>query len=415
MAARFDDLPLHWDRVHAAARAGIGKVVRTPIVPSPELSATAGVPLVLKAENLQQTGSFKLRGALAKLSAIGPAAQAGVVLGSAGNHARATAWACHTLGIPCSVFMPTTASITKAEACAQLGAEVRLEWPTVDEAIAAASERARISGQTMLHPFDDLEVVAGQATLGVELSEQVPDVNLVVIPLGGGGLTSGVAWAVKQAHPHARIVAVQAAACSPWLGDGTPGDQAWSDSRGTIADGIAVKRPGAITRQFVDALVDDIVVVEDDAIADAVVWLFSTTKLVVEGAGAVGVAAIQQRLIPMREGPGTTVVILSGGNIDPGVLGDAIRRHETSAGRRLLLRARLDDRPGALAEVTALLAAAGANVVDIQHIREGIDLHFGQTGIEIVAQVRGPDHAARVVEAAQAAGVDIEAQRGWPD
>jgi len=415
VAAPFDDLPLDWDRVQAAAVAGAGNVVRTPIVPSPELSAHAGVPLVLKAENLQQTGSFKLRGALAKLAAAGPSVRAGVVLGSAGNHARAAAWACHTLNIPCTVFMPTTASITKAEACTQLGAEVRLDWPTVDEAVAAATEEARASGRTMLHPFDDLDVVAGQATLGVELSEQVADARLVVIPLGGGGLASGVAWAVKQAHPKARIVAVQAAVCSPWLGDGSPGDHPLANSRGTIADGIAVKRPGTITRPFVDALVDDIVVVEEDAIADAVVWLFSTTKLVVEGAGAVGVAAIQQRLIPMPDGPGTSVVILSGGNIDPGVLGDAIRRHETSAGRRLLLRARLDDRPGALADVTALLAAAGANVVDIQHIREGIDLHFGQTGIEIVAQVRGPDHAARVVEAARTAGVDVEAQRSWPD
>ncbi len=405
-------------RVAAARDAGRGVVLTTPVLPVPDLADRLGRPVVVKAENLQRTGSFKVRGAMARIAALGPAAARGVVAGSAGNHARAVAHAAREAGIACTIFMPIGASITKADACTALGADVRMDAPDVDAAVAAARTHAEASGQAFVHPYADLDVIAGQATVGTELVEQVPDLDTVIVPLGGGGLAAGVAWAVRAAHPRARIVAVQARACAPWpaLLAGTP--PADVPAVPTLADGIRVASPDPLTRRLLDGALTDVVVVDEDEIADAVVWLFETTKLVVEGAGAVGVAALQQpELAPSLRGPnrhGAIAVILSGGNIDPGLLGDAIRRHETRAGRRLVLRARLDDRPGTLAHLCRVLADAGANVVDIQHLREGVALHFGQTAIQAVAQVRGPAHGEAVIEAARAAGLDVHPLGVWP-
>jgi threonine dehydratase len=267
-----------------------------------------------------------------------------------------------------------------------------------EDAMAAAQERARDRGMTLCHPFDDPAVVAGQGTLGLELVEDVPDLACVVVPLGGGGLVTGVAIAVKSLVPDVRIVGVQAAVCAPYAGDSPP--------RGavpTLADGIAVKHPGEFTGPLVERWVDEIVAVDEDDIADAMVMLMDRAKLYVEGAGAVGVAALRSKAVEPA-GSGTTCVVLSGGNVDLGVIPGLIRRHETAAGRRLVIFARIDDRPGSLVRLLNVFATAGANLVEVQHEREGVNLHVRQTGVHATFEVRGPDHARRVVEAAQAAG-----------
>jgi threonine dehydratase len=249
-----------------------------------------------------------------------------------------------------------------------------------------------------VHPFDDPAVIAGQHTLGLELLADVADLRQVVVPLGGGGLASGVALAVKRHDPNVKVIGVQVEVCAPYANRATP-----SGAVATLADGIAVKRPGSVTRPLVEALLDDVVVVGEDDVAEAMVFLLERAKLVVEGAGAVGVAALcTGRVTP--SGTGTTVAILSGGNVDVGLLPSLVRRHETRAGRRLILFARISDRPGGLAHLLATFSAAGANLVEVEHVREGVDLHVLETGVQAVLEVRGRDHAEAVLAAARAAG-----------
>jgi threonine dehydratase len=389
--------------IERAALAGAGVVRRTPILSSRTLSERLGSTVVLKAENLQRTGSFKLRGALAKIAALGERCTAGVVCGSAGNHAQAVAYAARARGVPCEVFMPEGAPIAKVEAATALGAIVRLGGATVDEALAAARARAQEGGLAFLHPFDDLDVIAGQASLGIELLDQVPDLAQVVVPVGGGGLISGVASAVKATRPEVRVVGVQVESCAPFVASLRSGRPVPVESARTIADGIAVKRPGEITLKVIDALVDELVLVTEDETAEAMVFLLERTKLVVEGAGAVGIAALLAgKLNPVPSG--ATAVVLSGGNVGAGLLAEVARRHETQAGRRLVLLARLPDRPGALAAVLALLGDRGANLLDVQHIREGVDLHLRETAVQLVLETRGVGHAAEVTEALRVAG-----------
>ncbi|MGP0051324.1 MAG: threonine ammonia-lyase [Solirubrobacteraceae bacterium] len=386
-----------------AAAAGAGVVRETPVLSSHRLAATAGGPVVLKAENLQRTGSFKLRGALAKIASLGEACSAGVVAGSAGNHAQAVAFAARARGVPCEVFMPEGASVAKSEGAAALGARVRLGGETVDDALAAARARAREAGMAFVHPFEDPEVISGQGGIGLELLEQVPEMARVVVPVGGGGLISGIAVAVKSQRPEVEVIGVQVEGCAPFPASLAAGAPIAVSSALTIADGIAVKRPGTLTLALIKRWVDDLVVVSEEDVAEAMVFLLERAKLVVEGAGAVGVAALLAGEL-RADVQGATVIVLSGGNIDPGLLAQIARRHESQVGRRLVLLARVPDRPGSLALLLALVGQLGANLVDVEHIREGFDLHVRETAVQLVLETRGPEHAAQVRDAVRDAG-----------
>jgi threonine dehydratase len=400
-AARADSLTA--DGVARAAAAAGELVRRTPVLSSRTLTARTGVTVALKAENLQSTGSFKLRGALAKIAALPEAECArGVVAGSAGNHAQAVAYAARAKGLHCEVFMPESAPVAKVEAAASLGAEVRLVGASVDESLAAAHERAQGGGLAFVHPFDDPDVIAGQGGLGLELLEQVPDMGRVLVPVGGGGLVSGVAVAVKSARPEVEVVGVQVVNCAPFLESLSAGVPVAVDSALTIADGIAVKRPGALTLEMIQRWVDRMLVVDEDEVAEAMVFLLERAKLVVEGAGAVGVAAVLAGRVEPTQG--STVLILSGGNVDPNLLAQVVRRHESQSGRRLVLLARLDDRPGALAQLLALVAHHGANLLDVEHLRGGFELHVRETAVQLVLETRSRAHADQVAEAVRAEG-----------
>ena len=388
------------------ARAEIADVARhTPVLPSATLQARAGGEVVLKAESLQRTGSFKLRGALSKLAALGDGCTQGVVAGSAGNHAWALAHAARARGVPCEVFMPQEAPLSKAEGCAALGAKVRFVGATVEETLAAARERAAETGMAFVHPFDDPDVVAGQGTLGLELLEDVPALARVVVPVGGGGLASGLAIAVKSARPEVEVIGVQVETVAAFPESLRRGEPVEVPAGLTIADGIAVKRPGELTLALIERWVDDIVTVAEDDVAEAMVVLMEKAKLVVEGAGAVGVAAmLSGRVAPAAVG--TTCVVLSGGNVDAGLLASVARLHESQAGRRLVLFTRLPDRPGSLARLLALVGEQGANLVDVEHVREGIALHVRETAVQLVLETRGPKHADEVCTAVAAAGYE---------
>ena len=371
------------------------------MVSSTTIGDRIGGKVVLKAESLQSTGSFKIRGALSKLRDLGALAHEGVVAGSAGNHAQAVAFAARHLGVPCEIFVPEGASIAKAEATRSYGATVRQIGETVDAAVAAARSRADETGMAFIHPFDDLAIVAGQATLGLELVEDVPDLRRVVVPVGGGGLASGVAIAVKQADPTISVVGVQVDACAPYANQPVAAGPIT-----TLADGIAVKAPGHLTRPLVDAWVDDIVTVGEDEVADAMMFLMERAKLFVEGGGAVGVAALMaERVAPARTG--VTAIVLSGGNVDLGVLPGLIRRAETLAGRRLILFVRISDRPGGLARLLSVISEERANVIEVEHVREGVDLHVRETGVQIAMEVRNREHADHIVAAVRAAGYRV--------
>jgi threonine dehydratase len=390
-----------------AARPAVQSVARrTPVLSTRTISERAGGMVVLKAENLQRTGSFKVRGAAAKLAALGDDGCArGVVAASAGNHAQALAAAARVRGVPCEVYVPTDAPLAKVEATRGQGATVNVGGDSVDECLELAQARARDGGLAFVHPFDDPDVVAGQGSLGLELLEEVPDLARVVVPVGGGGLCSGIAIAVKSARPEVEVVGVQAAACAPYPESLRRGEPVPVGSVLTIADGIAVKRPGELTLGLLSKWTDGVVTVEEDATAEAMVMLLERCKLVVEGAGAVGVAALLGGQVEPAA-RGTTVAVLSGGNVDPGLLALVARRHETEAGRRLVLITRVADRPGNLARLLATIAETGANIVDVAHMREGLDLHVRETAVELVLETRGHDHAGAVVGAMRDAGYE---------
>jgi threonine dehydratase len=392
------------DDIRRAAAAAVGVVRETPVLSSQTLAERTGTNVALKAENLQRTGSFKLRGALAKIASLDDLDCAnGVVAGSAGNHGQAVAYAARARGVHSEVFMPETAPIAKVEAAASLGAHVRLVGTTVDDSLTAAHERADEGGLAFVHPFDDPSVVAGQGGLGLELLDQVPDLARVIVPVGGGGLVSGIAIAVKSQRPEVEVIGVQVDTCAPFPASLSAGEPVAVDSALTIADGIAVKRPGKLTLALTRRWVNRIVLVGEDEVAEAMVFLLERAKLVVEGAGAVGVAAL---LAGHVSGPvsGTTAIVLSGGNVDAGLLLAIARRHESQAGRRRVLLARLPDRPGSLARLLALVGHQGANLLDVEHIREGFDLHVRETAVQLVLETRGPEHAAVVVRAVREAG-----------
>ena len=377
--------------------------MHTPTLSARALSERVGGRVLLKAENLQRTGSFKLRGALAKLSTLGDVTIQGVVTASAGNHGQAVAYAAAVRGMRCEVFMPEQAPIAKIEAAEAHGATVHLLGSTVEQALVAARERGREANLAFVHPFDDPHVVAGQGGVGLELLADVPDLGTVIVPVGGGGLISGIAIAVKSTRPEVRVIGVQVSSCAPFAASLEAGRPVEVGSALSIADGITVKRPGALTLPLVSHWVDEMVMVEEDEVAEAIVFLLERAKLVVEGAGAVGVAALLSGQI-RSTGPGSAVAVLSGGNVDAGLLAQIVRRHESQVGRRLVLLARVSDRPGSLAQLLSLVAEQRANLLDVVHIREGFDLHVRETAVQLVLETRGSAHAQQVTEAVRRGG-----------
>jgi threonine dehydratase len=389
--------------VAAAGRAVWPLAVRTPTIACADLSDTLGSAVWLKAECLQSTGSFKLRGALSRVAALGERAERGLVTASAGNHARAVAQAARIRGVGCDVFMPRDAPVPKVLAAEALGARVLLEGASVDDALEHALRLAEQTGAAFVHPFDDIDVIAGQATLGVELLQDVPDLARVIVPVGGGGLASGIGIALRQAGSDARLVGVQAAACAPFL-DALAGRPIGHASATTIADGVAVKQPGKLTLPLLGELLDELLSVGEDQIADAMVFLAERVKLVAEGAGAIAVAALLSGALAPVEG--TTVAIVSGGNVDSGLLASLLLRHETEVGRRVRIFTRVPDRPGGLAELLGLVATARANVVSIEHLREAVPLHVRETAVELTLETRGPEHTEEVLGVLAASGYE---------
>ena len=385
-----------------AASTGVVRV--TPVFSVASLSALCGGEISVKAENLQRTGSFKLRGTLSKLGTLARECP-GVVTGSAGNHAQALAYAARIRGLTCAVYMPTAASVAKIAAVEAFGATVLDGGESVDSCIAAARDHAAEGAAAFVHPFDDPDVVAGQAGVGLELCRQVPNLAKVVVPVGGGGLAAGVALAVKASRPEVEIVGVQADACAP-LADALHGIDRRTPSA-TIADGIAIKRPGELTKPLIERLLDDVITVGEEAIAEAMIFLLERAKLLAEGAGAAATAALLGGLTAAAAN-GTTVAIVSGGNVDVGVLAGVIARHETVVDRRLRLFTRVSDRPGGLAGLLAAVATTGASVREVTHVREGVELHVAETGIELVLETRGSSHARSVAEHLAAAGYVVQ-------
>ena len=383
-----------------------GTVKTTPVFSLGELSRRCGGTIAVKAESLQRTGSFKLRGSLAKLRDLDAAERAGVVAGSAGNHGQALAYAARAGGIPCTIFMPKDAAVSKLAAVDAFGATVRQVEGTVDECIAAARELAASDGLTFVHPFDDPEVIKGQAGVGLEIDEQVADLAQVVVPVGGGGLIGGVALALKLSRPEVRVVGVQAEGCASYPASLSARRPVAVTDPSTIADGIAVKRPGELTLGLVSDWVDEMVVVDDDAIAEAMVLMVERGKLVVEGAGAASVAALTSGAVASAAS-GTTVAVLSGGNVDARVLAAVINRHQTSVGRRTRLFTRVADRPHGLADLLQAVADAGGNVLDVMHVRDGVALNVDETGLELVIETRSQAHRQELVERIRAAGYSL--------
>jgi threonine dehydratase len=397
--------------VEAAARLIAGKVRETPVLPAGELSRRVGAPVVLKAENLQLTGSFKARGATNMIGRLPEAALAsGVVAASAGNHAQAVACAARDAGARAVLVMPESAPVSKVAAVRQYGGEVRLHGGGYDDAHAEASRLAEQEGMTVVHAFDTAEVVAGQGTVGLEIARQAPGVKLVVVPLGGGGLASGIGLAVAEWLPDARVVGVQAAGCAPYIDSLAAHRPIGARSANTICDGIAVKRPGDFTLPLVERYVDEVVTVTDDEVAWAMVMLLERTKLVVEGAGAVAVAALMQGRVSAPP-DGEVCAVLSGGNVDASLLSECIRLGETAAGRRMVLSTVVPDRPGALSGLLGVVAEHGGNVVDVEHLRDGIDLHVGETAIKLVLQTRGPEAGQQLLDAVRDDGFDVRVER----
>jgi threonine dehydratase len=347
----------------------------------------------LKAENLQRTGSFKIRGAMNKIASLSDAERAaGVIAASAGNHGQAVARAAREFGIQATVYMPQDAPMAKVEATRNYGADTVLAGAGFDEALTEALAQSAETGATFVHAFEDSTVIAGQGTIGLELAEELPDAETFVLPIGGGGLASGIAIALRALRPGVRLVGVQAG----------------KTGRGTIADGIAVKHPGELTMSILDDLLDDIVHVEDEEISDAITLLLERAKLVVEGAGAASVAAL---ITDKVGGSGGVCTLLSGGNIDPTMLISVMRHGLTLAGRYLVVRTRIADRPGALVELLELVAAERGNVVSVEHHREGMAIRLAETEVELTVVTRDEDHCVQLLSALERRGYSLDRLR----
>jgi threonine dehydratase len=370
----------------------------TPLYASETFGRMTGRVVELKAETLQRTGSFKIRGAVNKLESLtGAERRAGVVAASAGNHGQAVAWAAREAGVEATIFMPAETPMAKVEPTRNYGARAELIGATFEDALAAALAHVDETGATFVHPFEDPIVIAGQGTIGLELVEQLPDFGTVVIPVGGGGLASGIALALRAVKPEVKVVGVQAAACAPLAGGTELGY--------TIAEGIAVKRPGELTSRILGDHLETIVTVTDEEISQAIVLLMERAKLVVEGAGAAAVAALVAGRVP---GDGPAIAILSGGNIDPTLLIQVMRHGLTLAGRYLVVRTRIPDRPGELIKLLSMFADEHANVVSIEHHREGMDVPVTETEVEATLLTRDQEHCTAILDAMQQRGYAVE-------
>ena len=372
-----------------AARERLAGVAReTPVHPTETFSRLTGRQVFLKAENLQRTGSFKIRGAYNTIATLGEAErEAGVVAASAGNHGQAVAWAAREAGISATIFMPQDAPMAKVEATRSYGGTTELVGEGFEEAVAAAQARVARTGATLVHAFEDERVIAGQGTIGLELAEQAPDADTVLIPIGGGGLAAGIALALEELRPSVRVVGIVS----------QPGY--------TIADGIAVKDRGELASSILERVLDDTVSVSDEEISEALVLCVERTKLLVEGAGAVGLAALLAGRIP---GSGSVAVVLSGGNIDATTLISVLRHGLTQAGRFLAVRLLIPDRPGELRSVLDLVATGRGNVISVDHHREGRTTSALQTEIELVISTRDEEHCEELLAAMRSAGYAVE-------
>ncbi len=376
-----------------AARERIDGIARvTPVYGSETFSKLAGREVWLKAENLQRTGAFKVRGACNKLATLSDEERAaGVVAASAGNHGQAVAWAAREVGVAARIYVPQDAPMAKVEACRNYGAETVMVGEIFEEALSAALADVEESGATFVHPFEDPTVIAGQGTIGLELAEQVPNAGTVLIPVGGGGLATGIAVALRAVRSDIHLVGVQAGL-----------------SGFTIADGIWVKHPGEFTMRILEDTLDEIVDVDDEEISHAIVLLLERAKLVVEGAGAVGVAAL---LAGKVGGSGPAVCLLSGGNIDPTLLISVMRHGLTTAGRYLVVRTRVPDRPGELVKLLQLVAQERVNVVSVEHHREGMQVSIGETEVELTLATRDEEHCLALLERMRDWGYPVERLR----
>jgi threonine dehydratase len=362
----------------------------------------------LKLESMHRTGSFKERGALNRLMVAGPEERArGVITMSAGNHAQALAYHARRLGIAATVVMPVVTPLIKVSRTRALGAQVVLHGATLDDSAVEARRRVEADGLTLVHPFDDDQVIAGQGTVGLELAEQVPELTTVVVPIGGGGLISGIAIALESLRPEVRVIGVEPEAAASARAAREAGERTMLDSVETMADGVAVKRVGERTFPLIERFVDDIVTVSEDEIASAIVSMLEQDRIVVEGAGAVGVAALATGKVGMSRGDDVAVVI-SGGNIDLNLMSRIIERGLSADGRVVRLRVRVRDRPGALARLTQAVATAEGNVLEVYHRRGFADISVPDVEIVIHMETRGREHAAEIVAALEALGHTVE-------
>jgi threonine dehydratase len=377
----------------------------TPLEYSRALSDLVGGPVYLKCENLQRTGSFKIRGAYVRMSLLSPQErQRGVVAASAGNHAQGVALAAQLLGMSAVVYMPVDVALPKLEATQNYGAEVRLWGSTVDEALREARAVAAQTGRVLIHPFDHPDIVAGQGTIGPEILDSVPDVRTVLVPAGGGGLLAGVAHGLERPGDPVRVVGVQAAGAAAYPASLEAGRPVPLSRMNTIADGIAVGTPGDVPFSIVRDRVDEIRTVSEEQIARGLLSIVERSKLVVEPSAAVGVAALLEAPTAFQA---PVVIVLSGGNVDTLALLNVLRHGLSVAGRFLQLRVRIPDRPGSLATLLGHLAATGANIVTVGHVRTGVELLVGEVEIEAEIETKGPDHCGRVLERLANAGYDV--------
>lgn len=398
------DLP----RIAAAARLLDPVIRRTPLLASRVLSERVGAQVWLKCENLQRTGSFKPRGAYNRIANLAPEArERGVVAASAGNHAQGVAWSAASLGIASTVFMPIGASLPKVTATKAYGAHVRQVGETIDESLDAALDFADRFGATLIHPFDHPDIVAGQATVGREIAEQLPEVGTVLVPTGGGGLLAGVAIALRHLSPDVRVVGVQAAEAAAWPDSLAAGHPVRVERMSTMADGIAVGQPGAVPFDYVAQHVSRIVTVDEEALSQALLLCLERAKLIVEPAGAAAVAALMGHTPEELGLRGPVCAILSGGNIDPLLLTRVIGHGLSAAGRYLAVRVTISDRPGALGALLAVVGKTGASVVDVAHSRTGTWLAVDEVEVALTLETRGSGHRDDVLAALATAGYAV--------
>jgi threonine dehydratase len=399
------------------------EVLETIITPTPLLkdqtaSSDLGAAIYIKAECLQRSGSFKIRGAYNKIHSLTPEEKAlGIIAASAGNHAQGVALAGQMHGIHTTIVMPEYAPLTKVNATKSLGAQVVLYGGSFDDAAARAEELKEERGYTFVHAFNDEKVMAGQGTIGLEILRDLPDVSLVVVPIGGGGIIAGIAAAIKAVKPSVKIIGVQAEGCSSIKPSLQAGQPVAAQTAVTIADGIAVKRPGTLTLPVIQTLVDEVVEVNDDEIARGIVHCVQNTRLVVEGAGAAGIAALLAEKIEVKP-EDIVCTVLCGGNIDGNLLSRVIEQVMVRQGRYVLLKLAVIDRPGALSRLISLIAEQGANVIDVFHRRALWLAPLGKVGVELVLEVRDAFHSQQVMEALTKAGYHVEMdddQGEWPD